>query len=176
MINISNLIRNLIGRESANLSISKLEDESNYWYFISFQTYLRFGATLRLFETLGQLDDLHAQVSALAFDLKVKQKISIGEKIYPYIYGLILIIISNSVFLELRVNEIKFRSWTYDVCRFRKRMNRLFINWINFFNIVKFNLNKNEYLKYLKSNEIYNSYVYMNRICLSLIYILHYRY
>lgn len=47
---------------------------------------------------------------------------------------------------------------------------------INFFNIVKFNLNKNEYLKYLKSNEIYNSYVYMNRICLSLIYILHYRY
>lgn len=175
MINISNLIRNLIGRESANLSISKLEDESNYWYFISFQTYLRFGATLRLFETLGQLDDLHAQVSALAFDLKVKQKISIGEKIYPYIYGLILIIISNSVFLELRVNEIKFRNWTY-VCRFRKRMNRLFINWINFFNIVKFNLNKNEYLKYLKSNEIYNSYVYMNRICLSLIYILHYRY
>lgn len=178
MINISNLIRNLIGRESANLSISKLEDESNYWYFISFQTYLRFGATLRLFETLGQLDDLHAQISALAFDLKVKQKISIGEKIYPYIYiyGLILIIISNSVFLELHVNEIKFRSWTYDVCRFRKRMNRLFINWINFFNIVKFNLNKNEYLKYLKSNEIYNSYVYMNRICLSLIYILHYRY
>lgn len=172
-INISNLIRNLIGRESKYIEI---EDESNYWYFISFQTYLRFGATLRLFETLGQLDDLHAQVSAFAFDLKVKQKISIGEKIYPYIYGLILIIISNSVFLELRVNEIKFRSWTYDVYRFRKRMNRLFINWINFFNIVKFNLNKNEYLKYLKSNEIYNSYVYMNRICLSLIYILHYRY
>lgn len=53
---------------------------------LNFETYLRFGATLRLFETLGQLDDLHAQVSALAFDLKVKQKISIGEKIYPYIY------------------------------------------------------------------------------------------
>lgn len=176
MINISNLIRNLIGKESANLSISKLRMNQIIGILLNFETYLRFGATLRLFETLGQLDDLHAQVSALAFDLKVKQKISIGEKIYPYIYELILIIISNSVFLELRVNEIKFRSWTYDVYRFRKRMNRLFINWINFFNIVKFNLNKNEYLKYLKSNEIYNSYVYMNRICLSLIYILHYRY
>lgn len=175
-INISNLIRNLIGKESANLSISKLRMNQIIGILLNFETYLRFGATLRLFETLGQLDDLHAQVSALAFDLKVKQKISIGEKIYPYIYELILIIISNSVFLELRVNEIKFRSWTYDVYRFRKRMNRLFINWINFFNIVKFNLNKNEYLKYLKSNEIYNSYVYMNRICLSLIYILHYRY
>lgn len=36
---------------------------------IHFDTYLRFGATLRLFETFGQLDDLHAQVSALTFDL-----------------------------------------------------------------------------------------------------------
>lgn len=110
MINISNLIRNLIGKESANLNISKLRMNQIIGILLNFETYLRFGATLRLFETLGQLDDLHAQVSAFAFDLKVKQKISIGEKIYPYIYELILIIISNSVFLELRVNEIKFRS------------------------------------------------------------------
>ncbi|OAD55982.1 hypothetical protein WN48_04104 [Eufriesea mexicana] len=40
-----------------------------YFISIDFETYLRFGATFRLFETFGQLNDLHAQISALAFDL-----------------------------------------------------------------------------------------------------------
>lgn len=34
--------------------------------------YLRFGAALSLFKAFGQLDDLHAQVGALAFNLQDK--------------------------------------------------------------------------------------------------------
>lgn len=71
-------------------------------------THLRFSASLGFFETFGQLDDLHAQVGAFAFDLQYHESRMKGDSFNPML-------------LEDRTNSyVSWRSRYRDDCLDRR--------------------------------------------------------